>query len=77
MRSYFELWARVLLERDQPELVRLRRPDGIRMPETGGRLRVVHWELLNTVRELSRLKTGVAVETTDAMLRQVERDLAR
>ena len=78
MRAYFELWAKVLLERDHPEVVRLTRRDGARQAETGAELgKGVRQELLDTVRELNRLKTGVAAEITSATLRQVERDLVK
>jgi hypothetical protein len=75
---YFELWAKVLLERDHPALVRLTRSDRAPEPETGGKLgQAASRELLDTVRALNRAKTGVAADITGATLRQVERDLAK
>jgi hypothetical protein len=78
MRGYFELWANVVLERDHPELVRLTRADGARLPETAGELRkVVQLELLTALRELAQSKTAIAAEITAATIRSVERDLAK
>lgn len=78
VRGYFELWARVVLERDHPELVRLTRAEGERLPEpTVDLLRVAHRGLLALLRELVPSKRGIAAEITAATIRSVESDLAK
>lgn len=78
VRGYFDVWVRVLLERDHPTLVRLNRPRDTRAGETLDEWdRVARQGLLDTLRELNRSKTGVAAEITGATVRQEERALAR
>jgi hypothetical protein len=78
IRGYFELWVNVILERDHPGLVRLTRAEGVRLPETAGDLRRgASRELLATLRELARSKTGIAAEITAGTIRSVESDLAK
>lgn len=77
-RGYFDLWHRVLLERDYPNLIRLGRPDGPRRPVTGGSAGVgTMRQLLSVVRELAAGKSGVAAEMTTNTIRRVEQELAQ
>ncbi len=78
MRGYFELWVKVLVERDHPALVRLPHSERIRWSDTDLQLeRGLRQGLLDAVRELGRSKTGVAAEITNATLRQIEREMAK
>lgn len=77
-RGYFELWHKVVLERDYPRLVRLGRSDGPRVPETGGAAGVLtKRQLLNIVQRLNAAKVGVAAELTATTVRRVDQELAR
>lgn len=73
--GYFDLWTRVVLERDHPELVRLTRADGEPLPESAADLlRVARRDLVAVLRELAVSKSGVAAEITAATIRSVESD---
>ena len=77
-RGYFDLWHRVILERDFPRLVRLGRPDGTRKPETGGAAGVLKKrQMLEVIRRLSEVKRGIAAEMTTTTIRWIERGLAK
>lgn len=78
MRGYFELWVNVVVERDHPEMLRLRGENELRDEDKYRQwYRRAGGEVLDTLRLLNANKTGVAAEVTAVTIRSVERDRAK
>jgi hypothetical protein len=77
-REYFGLWAGVLMERDNPESVRLGRRNAPRDPSAyAAPARLERMELLETLRQLNVSRSGAAAEMTATTIRSIEREMAR
>jgi hypothetical protein len=78
MRGYFELWVNVVMERNHPEMLRLR--GETELPDEDNYRqwhRRAGGEVLDALRLLNANKTGAAAEVTAVTIRSVERDRAK